>query len=137
MFLHANFDFLKMEEATKKNSFYWKISHSKCVDNDDDDAANETTRCWAYVQKRSFSISLQQTIVYLDNIRPYWWHMHNEKWNQDSLYHLGIHFLVYFLWCTLDYPSLQFFSYLNFDNCDDLQAKIEILNLQQLGKRKY
>ena len=44
MFLHANFDFLKMEEATKKNSFYWKISHSKCVDNDDD-AANETTRC--------------------------------------------------------------------------------------------
>ena len=78
------------KEATKKNSFYWKISHSKCVDNDDDDAANETTRCWAYVQKRSFSISLQQTIVYLDNIRPYWWHMHNEKWNQNSLYHLYI-----------------------------------------------
>ena len=40
---------LSQNEEGGNNSFYWKISHSKCVDNDDD-AANETTRCWAYVR---------------------------------------------------------------------------------------
>ena len=116
---------LSQNEEGGNNSFYWKISHSKCVDNDDDDAANETTRCWAYVQKRSFSISLQQTIVYLDNIRPYWWHMHNEKWNQDSLYHLGIHFLVYFLWCSQSLKINQTVSFDNdyFCNCSIITTK--------------